>query len=111
MVLVWQEPSFSSRGCLHSTAFNRASSVVPCCCPINLLFSTPVKAKRQGAACHFAATGMTTGTTTVVQTTAYIDVMAMQKILLLVYVPLPTLLAMPVSEVCQKQEAELFKLI
>eukprot|EP00752_Nemacystus_decipiens_P006052 g5462.t2 len=68
--------------------------------------STPSKIRRE-TECRFAPIGTTTGTTTVVETKAYTDVMAMQKMLLLVYLPLPILLAMLVSEVLRvSREAE-----
>lgn len=51
--------------------------------------------KRSPNELYFSATN----TTPVVQTAAYRDVVAMQKTLLLVYLPLPMLLAMLVSEV------------
>ncbi len=42
--------------------------------------------------------------TAVVESAAYVDVMDMQKMLLLVYLPLPIFLAMLVSEVCLEKK-------
>lgn len=55
-----------------------------------------VKVRRQPSETFFPAVNQAV----LVKTTAYVDVMAMQKMLLLVYLPLPMFLAMLISEVC-----------
>ena len=70
--------------------------------PLLVLDRLLAKASRQSTQHSFRAVTKTA----VVDTTAYMDVVTMQKTLLLVYLSLPVFLAMLVSEVCPETKHE-----
>ncbi|CAM9110513.1 unnamed protein product [Ectocarpus fasciculatus] len=94
------QATFQKRGSKHRVGFQEQDRPPRKASPTRM-FATK---EAQGTASPFL---MPKSNTAVVKTTAYRDVVEMQKALLLVYVPLPILLAMLVSEVLRvSREAE-----